>query len=112
MGPWKNNWKIVSIDLLFFEFFGLKGEKKKSKNLKEIQKHIISYDHINSSQTKIGAQDRDTLIWLSADSLKPVMSKTFTQVPIYLPYFFVAEGFNKRKRKNQAPYEITCQQDD
>lgn len=34
----------------------------------------------------------DTLIWFRAESFKPVMSKTFIQVPICRPCFFVAEG--------------------
>lgn len=38
-----------------------------------------------------------TFIWLSAESLKPVISKTFTHVPTYCPYFFVAEGYKKRE---------------
>lgn len=36
-----------------------------------------------------------TFIWLSAESFKPVISKTFTQVVIGLPYFFDAEGYNQ-----------------
>lgn len=39
-----------------------------------------------------------TLIWLSAESLRPVMSKTFIHVLICLPNFFVAEGYRYSKQ--------------
>lgn len=39
-------------------------------------------------------QIKDTLIWFSAENFRPVMSKTFIQVPIYRPNFFDAEGYN------------------
>ena len=34
-------------------------------------------------------------MWLSAESFKPVISKTFTHMVIGLPYFFDAEGCNQ-----------------
>lgn len=37
----------------------------------------------------------NTFIWFSAESFRPVMSITFTQVVIGRPYFLDAEGCNK-----------------
>jgi hypothetical protein len=34
-----------------------------------------------------------TFIWFSAESFRPVISKTFTQVVIGRPYFFDAVGY-------------------
>lgn len=42
-----------------------------------------------------------TLIWLSAESFRPVMSKTFTQVVIGRPYFLDAEGYKHSLCMNQ-----------
>lgn len=36
-----------------------------------------------------------TFIWLSAESFRPVMSKTFTHVVIGRPYFLDAEGYKQ-----------------
>jgi hypothetical protein len=36
-----------------------------------------------------------TFIWLSAESFRPVMSKTFTHVVIGRPYFLDASGYKQ-----------------
>lgn len=57
-----------------------------------------------NKDTKIDQRENSTckytFIWLSAESFKPVISKTFTQVVIGRPYFFDAEGWNKVFRLN------------
>ena len=50
-----------------------------------------------------------TLIWLNAESFKPVISKTFKHLLICLPYFFVAEGYNKFYKSNNLLKSIDKQ---
>ena len=50
-----------------------------------------------------------TLIWLNAESFKPVISKTFKHLLICLPYFLVAEGYNKFHKSNNLLKSIDKQ---
>ena len=41
-------------------------------------------------------KEKNTFVWPSAESFSPVISKIFTQVVMGRPYFFDAEGYNKK----------------
>lgn len=51
--------------------------------------------NIDKEREKSTVIANHTLIWLSAESFRPVISKTFTHVVIGRPYFLDAEGWNK-----------------
>jgi hypothetical protein len=45
------------------------------------------------TKQNVSSTENCTFIWFSAESFKPVISKTFTQVVIGRPYFFDAVGY-------------------